>query len=128
MCFRILATTSDCIRALPEVTSENVGRISDGEMARINIEASAALAEWIELYGADGGGRIYTRLLDRATSYLPVPTKVAKLKSDRFAALADPARHILEVVGHGDDPAWGRSHRSQTESVAVPNGDRRMGS
>ncbi|MEW6363237.1 MAG: hypothetical protein AB1714_01215 [Acidobacteriota bacterium] len=56
---------------------------------------AAALAELIELYRADGGGRIYTRLVDRAISYLPMPTKVAKLKSDRFAALGDHARHMF---------------------------------
>jgi hypothetical protein len=28
-------------------------------MVRINIEASAALAEWIDLYRADPGGRLY---------------------------------------------------------------------
>ncbi|MBI1993137.1 MAG: hypothetical protein HYS67_01725, partial [Deltaproteobacteria bacterium] len=58
----------------PGVASESASRISDGEMARINIEASAALAEWIELYRAEGGGggRVYTRLVDRAISYLPM--------------------------------------------------------
>ena len=34
----------------PEVDSPSTSRISDEEMARINIEASAALAEWIDIY------------------------------------------------------------------------------
>lgn len=38
----------------PEVHSPRTSRISDEEMARINIEASAALAEWIDL--PDGPG------------------------------------------------------------------------
>jgi hypothetical protein len=40
-------------------------------MARINIESSAALAEWIDIYRADPGGRQYTQLVDRAVYYLP---------------------------------------------------------
>jgi hypothetical protein len=47
-------------------------RISDEEMARINIEASAALAEWIDIYRADPGRRQYTQLVDRAVYYLPI--------------------------------------------------------
>ena len=34
----------------PEVRSASTSRISDEEMARINIEASAALATWIDFY------------------------------------------------------------------------------
>jgi hypothetical protein len=37
------------------VSSPAVSRISDEEMARINIEASAALAEWIDLHRTDPG-------------------------------------------------------------------------
>lgn len=33
----------------PAVHSEGISRLSDGEMARINIEASAALAAWVDL-------------------------------------------------------------------------------
>ena len=66
-------------------------RISDGEMARINIEASAALAEWIDLYRSDPGGRSYAQLVDRAVYYLPMPRKTAKLKVTELATLANPA-------------------------------------
>ena len=55
----------------PEVQSTSSSRISDEEMARINIESSAALAEWIDIYRADPGGRQYTQLVDRAVYYLP---------------------------------------------------------
>jgi hypothetical protein len=65
-------------------------------MARINIEASAALAEWIDLYRSDPGGRSYTQLVDRAVCYLPMPKKTAKLKVTAVAARvvqsADAAR------------------------------------
>jgi hypothetical protein len=48
-----------------EVKSATTSRISDGEMARINIEASAALAEWIELFRAEQNHRLYFKLVDR---------------------------------------------------------------
>jgi hypothetical protein len=50
----------------PEVQSPRTSRISDEEMARINIEASAALAEWIDIYREDPGGRLYEQLVNRA--------------------------------------------------------------
>jgi hypothetical protein len=37
-----------------EVESPSTSRISDEEMARINIESSAALAEWIARYNGSG--------------------------------------------------------------------------
>jgi hypothetical protein len=70
--------------------SASTSRIGDQEMARINIEASAALAEWIDLYRADRDRRLYEQLVNRAVSYLPMPNKTPKLKAGEFAALADP--------------------------------------
>lgn len=72
--------------ARPDGTS----RISDEEMARINIEASAALAEWINLFRGDESGRLYEQLVDRAVTYLPMPNKAPKLEGGPFATLADP--------------------------------------
>ena len=71
------------------VRSPGISRISDEEMARINIEASAALAEWIDLYRVDPGGSLYTQLVNRAVSYLPMPKKTSKLEVTEFAALAE---------------------------------------
>jgi hypothetical protein len=84
--------------ARPDGTS----RISDEEMARINIEASAALADWIDLSRADDGGRLYAQLVDRAVSYLPIPRKTSKLTAGPFAALADPETSGRLV--HASDP------------------------
>jgi hypothetical protein len=74
----------------PAVSSMGTSRISDEEMARINIEASAALADWIDLYRADSGGWLYTQLVDRAVVYLPMPKRRSKLKAGTFATPADP--------------------------------------
>ena len=75
-------------------------RISDEEMARINIEASAALAEWIDLYRSDPGGHLYEKLVNRAVTYLPMPKKTSKLKDTGFAALAEPdmAARLVEAA------------------------------
>ena len=51
-------------------------------MARINLEASAALAEWIDLYRRDPGGRLYTSLVDRAIGYLPADAEEDAKASD----------------------------------------------
>jgi hypothetical protein len=84
----------------PEVGSASTSRISDEEMARINIEASAALAEWIDLYRADPGGWIYEQLVNRAVCYLAMPKRTSKLKVTEFGALAEPgmAARVVEVA------------------------------
>ncbi len=94
----------------PEVHSAGTSRISDEEMARINIEASAALAMWIDLYREDPGGRLYTQLVDRAVSYLPMPKKTSKLTVTEFAALAAPRWRR----------AWSRQPTPRDSSVCAP--------
>lgn len=83
-----------------EVHSARTSRISDEEMARINIEASAALAAWIDIYRADPGGGFYEQLVNRAVAYLPMPNKTSKIKVGEFGALAQPemAARVVEVA------------------------------
>jgi hypothetical protein len=82
-----------------EVDSPGTSRISDEEMARINIEASAALAEWIDLYRADPGCRLYEQLVNRAVAYLPMLKKTSKIEVTEFARFADPgiASQVIEA-------------------------------
>lgn len=77
-----------------------MSRISDGEMARINIEASVALSEWVVLFRADPTGSLYNQLVDRAVTYLPMPKKTAKLEVTEFGALAMPemAARLVEFA------------------------------
>jgi hypothetical protein len=83
-----------------ETRLAEASRISDEEMARINIEASAALAEWIDLFRSDGGGSFYMQLVNRAVCYLPMPRKTTKLKVTEFAALAaeDLAERLIQAT------------------------------
>ena len=82
----------------PEVRSTATSRISDEEMVRINIEASAALAEWIDLHREDEG--LFRQLVNRAVAYLPMPTRTSEAKVTAFAALADPemATRLLQAI------------------------------
>jgi hypothetical protein len=82
---------------------DGASRISDAEIARINIEASAALAEWIDLHRADDGGRLYAELVNRAIAYLPMPRRAPQREAGSFAALADPEL-AARLVG-ASDPA-----------------------
>src|SRR5206468_3448869 len=50
---------------------------------RINIEASAALATWNDLYREDPGGRLYTQLVDRAVYYLPMAEEDVEAQGHR---------------------------------------------
>jgi hypothetical protein len=84
----------------PEVHAERTSRLSDSEMARINIEASAGLAAWIELHREDEG--LYRRLVNRAVAYLPMLTRTSKANvgAGAFPALADPtmANRLVQAV------------------------------
>src|SRR5256714_1645544 len=57
-----------------------VSCISDGEMARINIEASAALSDWIDLMRADQ--RHFRKLVKAAVQLLPFP--IAQLDGSTY--------------------------------------------
>jgi hypothetical protein len=66
-----------------EAHSPEVSRICDSEMARINIEASAALAEWrFELARSDYSSR-WSRILEGESS---VPRRVRSASSTRRVA------------------------------------------
>jgi hypothetical protein len=85
------------------VTSSAASRISDEEMARINIEASAALAEWIDLHRADPDR--HALLVERALTYLPMSTRTAEPTTGALRDLSDPghAGRLLKAAEH----AWG---------------------
>jgi hypothetical protein len=64
------AVLADSTRPLwPQTAQQEISMISDDEMARINIEASAALEQWIELMRADDG---HFRKLVKVAQELPL--------------------------------------------------------
>jgi hypothetical protein len=96
-----------------EAKSAGTSRISDGEMARINIEASAALTDWIDLYRADPDGPLYAQLVNRAVYYLPMPKKTTKSKVTAFAALA--VDHVANELIQSTDPTRLASVRADAD-------------
>ncbi|MFZ0184393.1 MAG: hypothetical protein WAL88_06110 [Nitrosotalea sp.] len=72
-----------------ETRSPGTSRIADPEMARINIEASAGLAEWIDLCREEPA--VYEQLVLRAVAYLPLPKWRATPTGTDFAMLALPS-------------------------------------
>jgi hypothetical protein len=57
-------------------------------MARIDIDASAALVEWVDLFPADQVQRLYFKLVDGAVCYLPMPERKPKFNFNESLALA----------------------------------------
>jgi hypothetical protein len=69
---------------------KDTSRISDSEMARINIEASAAMADWVDIFRSDMDGR-YSVLVAKALAWLPMPQrKVAASRGNVFHGLTLP--------------------------------------
>jgi hypothetical protein len=85
--FAVLADR--CKPLWPQARSPGASRISDSEMARINIEASAALAEWIDLLREEP--RTCAQLAARAAAYVPMPRRKVRPEGVTFAALAMPS-------------------------------------
>ncbi len=104
------AVLADHDKPIAPVAAQASGesRINDHEMARINIEASAALAAWIDIFRANDGGREYHELAHRAVAYLPMPCRATTVKPNPLMHLADsemssqwievtPPEHLAEV-------------------------------
>jgi hypothetical protein len=80
-----------------EAASPGTSRICDDEMARINIEASAALAHWVDLFNADQ--QLHDQLVNRAVSSLPMLKRTSKPERGLyFGALALPGAAELAVA------------------------------
>ena len=67
-------------------------RISDAEMARINIETSAARAEWIDLYRRERGGGLYGRLCSVRSAIYPMPQRTSKPRLGPLSPLTSQSR------------------------------------
>lgn len=118
--FAVLADSSKPI--WPSVTRPEISRISDSEMARINIEASAALANWIALKWADPAR--YFQLVHAAAG-LPLPTlHPPQEMSFDLVVLADPrAAPLVEQFKASHSAAWDeiRGHPIRTLANGIVN-------
>jgi len=98
-----------------EVHSQQTSRISDHEMARINIEASAALADWVDLCRSDRSQ--YKALVDRAVVYLPMPKKTSERQMGPFVILGQPEIAAQLVA----DEHAERLQRARSQCERFPN-------
>jgi hypothetical protein len=97
-----LAVLSDGSKPIwAEARSPGVSRISDSEMARINIEASSALAEWIDIARTDRD--TYEKLVAKAVAYLPLPKMRPTPAGSEFAMLALPDVAATMITGVDSD-------------------------
>lgn len=116
-----------------EAHMSRTSRISDGEMARINIESSAALADWLDIHRTSDGGGPYQQLVARAIAYLPMPRKTSKLKAFEFGALADPRMAAQLLLATGKTPLLAQAsvdaegHPSRVFANALTNTSWRNG-
>jgi len=107
-----------------EARRSGASRISDGEMARINVEASAALEEWINLLRQDPVH--HERLVAKAVCYLPMRRGDATLEHSALWPLADPAlaRQLIDATP-ADQVAQARvqvgEHPTRTLANAIIN-------
>jgi hypothetical protein len=100
-----LAVLADRDKRMSINTGANgLSRIADGEMARINIEASAALERWLDLRRSEPDR--YQLLVHLAGSHLPMPRRTTRVGkehpmlmvltqpdvADRLRAAVSPAR------------------------------------
>jgi len=87
-------------RLWPEARGVGSSRIHDSEMARINIEASAALAHWIELMR--NHPKRYHRLVQAVLNHLPLTLRNTRIERepDSLVTLAQPtmAARLVDAV------------------------------
>jgi len=116
------AVLSDQTKPLwPQIEQRAVSMISDEEMARINVEASAALAHWIELMREDDG---HFRKLVKAAQYLPLLPSAIDEKTNHtlyrlisFWNSAQSRQNLLALLGE----QYGQEWLEQKRGMIMPN-------
>jgi hypothetical protein len=92
--------------------SPEASRICNSEMARINIEASAALAAWIDISREDRG--MYENLVGRVLAYLPLPKMRPRPVGSDLAMLAMP--EVAAKIAEATDAALLAGVRADAET------------
>jgi hypothetical protein len=120
--------------ASPSIDDEQVSQIDDSEMARMNVEISAALAWWFGLCGVNDGH--YFDLVQRAIAYLPVGPKTIhphpQAETLRTCTMSDVAAEVRRTWWTGQiDRTWRLRETtgfalSQTRSRSKPGGTDRL--
>ncbi len=102
----------------PNIYNEQVSQIDDEEMARMNIEISAALAWWLTLSGSDD--RRYSQLVDRALAYLTTGPKAVSALQSGDILLASSVPDLAAQVCRG----WPADRLEQDMQTTTQHGIR----
>lgn len=96
--------------------------IDDDEMARINIESSAALAQWIDLMRADD--KLYRKLVKAAVQQLPMPVghidSTVHRKLYRIIGMINSARSRRNLID-GMTEYFGQEWIARERELVIPN-------
>lgn len=116
-----LALVADPARSFaPGVGDPQVSQLHDEEMARMNVEISAAVAWWLALAGSDEGR--YWDLVHRALAYLPTgPKTVQPLPRDKNHLLACSLPEAALLA-----QSWAGDLRDRLLPVAIQHGVRAL--
>ena len=109
-----LAVLADRDKPLwPQARQEGLSRVADSEMARINVEASAALAQWIDIMRND-----WNRYLSLmwAARHLPMTRKRAKRDRSFFELLGLGQPDVAASLMSWTQSEWGRHARASAEA------------
>jgi len=109
-----LAVLADRDRPLwPQARQEGLSRIADSEMTRINVEASAALARWIDVMRTD-----WERYLSLMWAARRLPMTRKRVKRDRgaMALLGLSIPEFAATLMPRAQGEWGRRARASAEA------------
>jgi hypothetical protein len=101
----------------PKGKQTEISQISDGEMKRVNIEMSAALAEWIDMRRQYG--ERYFRLVSWALKLLPLTPSHLRGYPDKaiFFSLCHAEQHMAEDAREAALAEWGEEGRQRVQQI-----------
>lgn len=113
------AVIADPARPLaPGVGEPHVSQIDDDEMARMNIEISAAIEWWLALAGSDQ--RQYWDLVHRVLAYIPCGPKTVKPRPESRCLFACAVEDLAVKIRH----AWSKETLQEALNRAANHGVR----
>jgi hypothetical protein len=104
--------------AASDIDNDQISQIDDDEMARMNIEISAALAWWLTRRGVDDGR--YWNLVHRALAYLPCGLKTVSALERADILLVCTVPDLATQVRN----SWSADRLDQALSAAETHGIR----
>ena len=113
------AVIADATKPLaPRVAERGVSQIDDDEMARMNVEISAAIQWWLTLAGSDQ--RRYWDLVHRTLATIPAGPKTVRTRPESRCLFACAAEELAVALRH----AWPKETLQESLELAANHGVR----